>query len=345
MAQPSASKGKVINDQSKIFKRIVRKTTKTLNLWKGPDFAFIELTNACNLHCIKCYPEQERKLSGEIRFIDSSFFKSLIDQLAQSHSNVQLNIGGESLLHPKFKELLIYACEARKKGLGEVSWVSNGMLFDEQISKLSIDLQVDSIIFSVDKLGKANDEWCLGSKHEVVEKNIRYLSQQRGSQTKPKISINKIDVEDQITTQKFVEYWLEVVDAVYVVPLHEEYFQIKEADRYFSEAPYFERPHCHLPFLTMSFLANGRVSACCGDYYATNNMGDAKKDPITKIWRSKRYRTFRDQIKNHQYPDGAPCHQCNIWKRSFKPLTIVSGGLQTSYSDFKCCTKVEPAKK
>ena len=253
--------------------------------------------------------------------LTSNFSNQSLTHYAELHCNVGLNFGGSSIKHQKFKQLLTYACEARKRGLGKVGWYDNGMLFDREISELCVKLSVDRIVFSIDKLGPANDNWCSGSNHVLVEKNIRQLIELRGKQATPKVVINKIDVEDKSRTWLFMQYWLNDVgvDQVDLSTLHEPKFIVYGPERYYTGAPTYERKYCPLPFEVMGILADGRIAGCVGDDCAANCLGNAKTTPLKVIWKSPAYERFRTALKNHVYPEGSPCLKCDCWKRQFKP--------------------------
>jgi sulfatase maturation enzyme AslB (radical SAM superfamily) len=115
--------------------------------------------------------------------ISRPFFESCVDQISEMEvENLCLNGEGESLVHPDFKSLLKYAIQKRDFGkIGRVGWTTNGMLFNESIADLVVALKVDWINFSLDGVGQVNDNIRLGSKYSIIEKNIMYLLEKRGS--------------------------------------------------------------------------------------------------------------------------------------------------------------------
>ncbi len=74
-------------------------------------------------------------------------FKKCSDEaLALNVGEICLHFGGESLLNPQFKEYLKYAVKRQSNGGTQwVSWISNGILFNEAIADLAFDLKVDAI--------------------------------------------------------------------------------------------------------------------------------------------------------------------------------------------------------
>ena len=135
---------------------------------------------------------QDREKTGNI---SRKLFESCVDQFSEMELEVlNLQFGGESLLHPDFQEFLKYAIDKRDHGkIGYVGWTDNGMLFNESICNLVVSLNVDWINFSLDGVGQVNDNIRLGSKYSVIAKNIKCLLEKRGSSKKPKVLLNMVD--------------------------------------------------------------------------------------------------------------------------------------------------------
>lgn len=90
---------------------------------KNPDslFAWIQLTNRCNLSCVYCYTESGPDPSGaELPFEIAK--QSLIDVKRAGAINVMLS-GGEPAIYPRLIELIEYACEELEL---KITLVSNG---------------------------------------------------------------------------------------------------------------------------------------------------------------------------------------------------------------------------
>lgn len=74
----------------------------------------IELSHQCNLNCVHCYLDQYDRKTPNHRQIPVSKWMDIIDQLTDAGCLYLYFTGGETLLHPDFPEIYIYA---RKKGL------------------------------------------------------------------------------------------------------------------------------------------------------------------------------------------------------------------------------------
>ena len=180
--------------------------------------AFLELTNNCNLKCKMCNWQGGRKKG----YISRSLFESCVNQFSQiGLETLNLQFGGESIIHPEFTDLLKYAIHKRdERRIGSVGLTDNGMLFNQSIADLFVSLKVDWINFSLDGLGQVNDNIRLGSKYSVIENNIKYLLEKRGSASKPVVLLNMVDygkTEDQ--KLDFFNEWINLVDSIELIPM------------------------------------------------------------------------------------------------------------------------------
>jgi MoaA/NifB/PqqE/SkfB family radical SAM enzyme len=118
----------------------------------------IEPTNDCNMNCNYCY-RKERKVG----YMDFDLFTSLIDQLPQ-RCRVGLSFGGESILHPQFRQMVHYAAAHKFRDLNVYS---NGSVDYEGLPiRVVVNPKPPKIVFSKDfKLPAEHDlepqyDWC-----------------------------------------------------------------------------------------------------------------------------------------------------------------------------------------
>ena len=90
---------------------------------------YLEISSKCNLNCKMCTYKKEHISTG---FMSWSLFTKCVDEASKMGvKDVLLHFGGESLLHPQFKEYLKYAIDHRDHGgIQKISWIDNGMLFN-----------------------------------------------------------------------------------------------------------------------------------------------------------------------------------------------------------------------
>jgi len=143
---------------------------KRLHAWfsgdpQPPSEMEIHLTSRCNLRCLSCVargraiyaPEEEERLT-------SAVWVKVVEMAAElGIIKIHFSGGGEPLMKRKsFYE----AVKAIKKRGIQGSLVTNGMLFDDNLIKSMVQLEWDSIMFSID-----------GADAETHD----YLRQQKGS--------------------------------------------------------------------------------------------------------------------------------------------------------------------
>jgi radical SAM protein with 4Fe4S-binding SPASM domain len=301
------------------------------------DLVYLELTNNCNLSCEMC---TYKKVQEKIGYMSSQLFESCVDQISEMGANcLYLHGAGESLLHPNFKDYLKYAISKRDEGkIKSVAWVDNGMLFNQSIADLVVDLKVDEVSFSLDGVGEVNDAIRLGSNYSIIERNIKYLISKRGKASKPKVTIGMVDY-GKTEEQKNDVYreWAHFADSIVLIPaLHPDNSWGNKND--FKGSPLIaeQPPFCHVPFNMMIISWNGNVTGCCIDYCYKLKVGNALKEPLNQIWKGPKYQALRRAVLDRSYPAGSPCIKCDFWKINFKPTekVILDGKAVMQYLNY-----------
>ena len=295
--------------------------------------ANLELTNKCNLKCEMCNWQAGRKTG----YISRPLFESCVNQFSEMDvGTLNLNGGGESLVHPDFKYLLNYAIQKRDHGkIGSVGWTTNGMLFNESIADLVVSLNVDWINFSLDGVGQVNDRIRVGSKYSIIEKNIKYLLEKRGSSKKPVVLLNMVDhgkTDDQ--KMEFYSEWVQLVDGIELIPsiLPDNTWENKEIiSKNLKIAP--PPAFCSFPLETLMVYWDGTVTGCCFDLNSKIVLGDAKEESIKQIWKGSKYQKFRKEVLTKTFSAGSPCNGCEFWQINFEPRyePIMNGKARIEY--------------
>jgi radical SAM protein with 4Fe4S-binding SPASM domain len=284
------------------------------------DRVYLELTNNCNLRCEMC---TIKKNPEKIGYMSRSLFESCIDQLSQiGVRSVLLHGVGESLLHPNFKDYLKYAISRRnEKGIREISWSDNGMLFNQSISNLVVDLKVDEVLFSIDGVGEVNDRIRLGAKYSIIEQNIKYLIKKRGNAPRPRVFLDMVD-HGKTEEQKMEVYreWAHIVDGITLMPSLLPDNSCENKSEYCQGLKLARPPDfCSIPFDMMMISWDGKVSACCLDWCYKIILGNATRNSLRAIWQGSRYQALRKAAIANSFPIGSPCERCDFWKLNFEP--------------------------
>jgi len=295
----------------------------------------IEPTNSCNLQCKMCCSRKRPR-----GFMSWNLFKKVVDELDSGFENLSLSlyVGGESLLHPRFIDMIKYA--RGKSCFCEIGFNTNGMLLTKEYMQDIVE-NIDWIKFSLEGLGEVNDSIRVGCDYLKVAQNIKDLVSLRGSKDKPRISINVTEyTQSKEDVSKFVEYWTKHVDAVYVSVFVDEKMRVSE--KFFDNEPVIRQRFCIFPFTYMGIRWNGDVIACCGDLNGVNVVGSILNEPLKDIWRNKRFKALRYQSLTGKYLTQSLCSQCNMWKTSFKPSSSIIDGVNIRfYGQRKEYTRIE----
>ncbi len=290
----------------------------------------LELTSDCNLGCKMCFSAKYRE-TNKPRYIKLEDCKRILNELALLKCSLALNFSGESTLHPDFKEIIKYASSLRSLGLKSVGFITNGMLFDEEIAKVCVKAKVDNITFSLNGIGKVNDDWRVGADYQVISDNIKQLISLRDKNTVPRVEINLIDFGNKQANNEFLKAWLPIVDAIEVSPLQNP--QRKTAyDNFFDDSEFCSVKVCPFPSYFMGILANGQATTCCADDNAELNLGNVIETSVKDVWYNTKYSLLRRNLRKDK-PSGICCG-CNFWSKKFISKISITSDFEVLYSDW-----------
>jgi radical SAM protein with 4Fe4S-binding SPASM domain len=272
----------------------------------------IETTNACNLKCPMCPRTiQSLESSGKVGFMDFDFYKSLIDQGAESGlCSVKLNYLGEPLIHPDVVKQVMYA---KEKGVIEVMFNTNAVALTEKVSRELLEAGLDSIFFSVDSpYPERYNEIRVGADFTQVVENIRKFIKLKNElgykHVHTRVSMVVMDHTRQ-ELEDFKKFGFEVlgVDAVGFGE-HIEY-PLKES---FYPRIYNPQFVCAQLFQRMFIMWDGIVVPCCVDCERELVLGNAKKEKLKDIWCNEKYKRFREMHTMGRYYEVPLCRRCYV---------------------------------
>lgn len=284
----------------------------------------IECTNACNLRCQMCYSRNRAK-----GFMDDALFKKILSELPKlKPRQVTLNFGGESLLHPRFKEMVtaLMGVENRRFLVG---WYTNGMLFTEDLAKLVVELGVDWIKFSLDGFKEFNDAIRVGANYDLIEKNLMVFLKVRGGKKKPLVGINMTaQGRDPKVKTAFCKHWLDRgVDFVNVTFCLSSDITVKET----PEREYVDKlkrgKYCLSAFVDFGVFWNGDVATCCRDWQGNKVMGNITQDSISKVWVNGKFKRLRKALLRKDFHEFPLCAKCNYWQFYYDHEYFMRDGL------------------
>ena len=270
----------------------------------------IEPTTACNLGCPEC-PSGLKQFSRKTGNLSLKLNKKIIDELKGHLSYINYYFQGEPYINPNFFELISYA---NSKNIFCATSTNGHFLNDENCQK-TVNSGLKRLIISID----GNDQ----KTYQVYRKNGKYEKVLEGAKNilkwKKKLNSNYPHVIFQFLVVKTNEHLVDKmkeltknlgVDELRIktaqvynfkngnslIPENEKYSRyIKNKNgEYQLKNNFYNR--CWRMWSSAVITVNGELVPCCFDKDAVHKMGDLKISSFSKIWNSKVYNSFRNQI-------------------------------------------------
>lgn len=262
-----------------------------------PDRLTVELTNHCNQSCAMC-PSQFKPDEPK-GYMHPVLFRRIIDEAAE-HLPVTLVpfFRGESLLHPGFRELLLYA---HQKGLKPIQLATNGKLVTSSVASWLLELPIDFISFSL----PVTEQDLESSVHSFI-----YLRNYFKSATEVQVS-TVAGRKEQWAKENFIYFWKNHADRVRIYAEHSKGGVMGKLD--VLPAPDMARRTCAKVEQDMVILWDGRVHACCYDWFRDTPLGNVNDQSIEEIWQGAEYKFLRQQHHGERPMTDPVCSTCDMW--------------------------------
>ncbi|MBF0563617.1 MAG: radical SAM protein [Nitrospirae bacterium] len=284
-----------------------------------PDEIVLETTNKCNLRCTMCHVHSEDLTKNRPEgFMAEGLWKKIIDEISGWDKTVNLYTfgAGETLLYPRFSEIIGYAARFPNITTG---FLTNGMLLSRARARELIDLNIGWIGISLDGTDAAFvEKYRKGAKLGVIEDNIRSLVEERGSAKKPCLRINMTLIpggEEQLGG--FLSKWLPLVDEV----MTSKYRPLGE--RTFLDVKMSRTP-CHILNKMMVVGWDGRVGLCCEDNFIEHEMGNVVNSGLEDIWYGNGFQSVRTLHQEGLFHKIGLCKECDVWSTNSQVNQYVS---------------------
>ena len=244
-----------------------------------PVLVDIELASNCNLRCPMCYTTtQHFKDNVKRKLMRWDLYKKVIDEIAYNVPAVRLSWRGESTLHNKFVEAVEYA---KSRGIGEISFLTNGYRLELDYFKRLVDAGADWITVSFDGVGEEYNKIRAPLKYEDTLKMLKdamNYKRERGL-NKPLIKVQGIWPSIRHDPQGFYDTMKEASDLVAFNPLIDYLGIDNEEDIIFEE-----NFACPQIFQRLFVSSTGDVMMCNSDEYGEEIVGNATFQTIHEIW-------------------------------------------------------------
>lgn len=299
-----------------------------------PSWFWIEPTNHCNLRCIMC-PNGMDQVTVEKGFMDFGLYCRIIDEISPFASAITLAVGGESLLHPRFFDMALYAAQ---KGV-KVLLNTNATLLDQKRAERMLDSGFSAISFAFDGFTKSMYEKArVGADFDRTLGNILCflrLKQSMGLQAPYTVlSILKLGLEEPSEEEKksFLLQFRGLVDEVRLREVSTWGSTFKDATGFSFRKAERLYPPCSRIWSTAVIGWNGDVLPCIYNANHEYVLGNMREQKFAGIWNGERMLALRKSMLDNSYLSLSPlCEHCIVL--GTPPVCGIPSGLRLSLAD------------
>jgi len=269
---------------------------------KFPLHVDVEAANICQMNCPMCYTVSDQfKKNIERKVMDWDLFVKIINQCAEANVfSIRLSWRGEPLMHPRILDMLKYA---KDKGIRNVSFITNGLLLDGDIAEKLIDYGLDYLNVSMDGVEEIyNEVWHPSNWDEALARLHKFqeLKRKKGSKT-PAIRVCSIWPAISQDPEGYYNTVAPLADKV-VVNGYLDFEHPRDVDPNYV---------CQYPWQRLNITVSGTVTACPGDYFEKNPVGDANKERLIEIWHGEKINRLREKQATRKRTDIKACRECH----------------------------------
>lgn len=270
----------------------------------------VEPTTSCNLRCPEC-PSGLRQFTRPTGMLEPAFFRSTIDTVYRDLVYLTFYFQGEPYLNPDFLKMVAYASA---KGIFTSTSTNAHYLTPEQ-ARQTVESGLDRLIISID--GTTQDTYeqyrIGGSLQKVIDgtKNIISAKKAMNSHT-PQVVFQFLVVrpnEHQLSEVEKLAGSLGVDDLVFktaqvyayeqgnpLIPLNEYYSRYRKQPDGSYRLKNKLLNQCWRMWSGCVVTWDGMVVPCCFDKDAKHRLGNLKTQTFAAIWKSEKYRHFRQAV-------------------------------------------------
>lgn len=288
----------------------------------APWTMFIEPTNTCNFRCSYCPTGDTdllRRVGRKNKLMNWTLFARIVDDLKafpRKLKMVNMYKDGESLIHPKFCDMVEYLKAA---DVTEKIWVkTNGSLLTPELSANLVACGLDMIGISVQHVNAQGFLDIAGVRIDYEEYRAQVLTlfqMSRYSQTKisAKIADTGLTEADK---QKFLDDFGDRCDFITIEGLHGwSASELKDwklgTNQSFDGTPRTQKIACPLVMYMMTVNSNGKISICNDDWQMAHDIGDVNTESLSDIWNGQKLRDFRLMHLEGRKHENSACHHCD----------------------------------
>ncbi len=261
----------------------------------APFQVVIEPTTACNLRCPLCPRDKLKRKHGQMSLSD---FKKIIDGFPRTVKLAELYFMGEPLLHRNIFEMTKYLKSKKIR----VRLSTNAVLL-KKLAKQLVNSGIDELVLSLDGASKqTHEKYRIGSDFNKIVAGVKKLTKLKGEKLEVTLQFivmkhneHEIDKIRELSKELGVDHLVYKAIAIHGSELSDKYLPVSKL--FTRKAS--KRDMCYWAFAS-TILWNGDVTTCCYDFNGKNIVGNALKEKLKDIYKSKKYAVLRKQIINRR---------------------------------------------
>ncbi len=313
-----AKRGDGVEEEYKENRKLWTEYPRRQHVSEYPLHVDIELASVCNLKCPMCYtisPDFKKKVNAKL--IDFELFTQLVDECATGNVySIRLSFRGESFLHKRILDCVDYA---KRKGIKEVSTLTNGLRLNEEMFVQLMEAGIDWITISFDGLGETYEQIRRPAKYErAVEKIANYAKiKKEAGRVKPIIKIQTVLPAIENDPKAFYRVFSPISDMVSANPLI-DFLQSKR------DLPKISNFSCPQIYQRLVVGADGLCMMCANDEDGKIIVGDANKQSIYDIWHGSEMSRIREiHRRGAGVAEISACTECYLPLKTYESRVII----------------------
>jgi radical SAM protein with 4Fe4S-binding SPASM domain len=259
-----------------------------------------EVSSICNMNCPMCFrPHRSDQNDG---LMDFDLFRQSIDECASHHLySIRLSWRGEPTMHPRLLEMVAYA---KRAGIKEISFLTNGMKIQGDYAEALVRAGVDYLSVSIDGLYENYNRIRKPAKFEDTVARLRNLRRLRDSVGRgfPLLKVNTIWSQVKERAREYYDIFSPLVDIISFNP---------DYDYVTTDCPVPEDHVCQYPYQRLTIKWNGDVPMCISDWDCEVLLGNIGRDRLKDLWDGPTMQAIRTDHKEGRARDYGPCRKCH----------------------------------
>lgn len=283
-----------------------------------PMMLVLSFVYPCNAKCPHCPYTQSsiREDYRDVPFMPAGLFRKIADEAGKHGAYLRISGGGEPMLHPQAKELLVYAKEVGCR----IGLITNGSKFNEKNTLALLRAGVDMIEFSVDAMDATTYSVVRkGLKWPRLVDNVRRMLRLRNEINSPSKIVASGVNQKGVDIDAVEAFWREKIGVDNFIRRKFLTWGINtqlDASRSADASPYIDPETVPCPFIfeRLNIDSRGNVMVCGYDIAANTSMGNVSDQSIADTWHGDGFRRYREMHLSGRGRDLPLCASCPDWQ-------------------------------